>query len=64
MVRFFRETFEELRKVDWPTPSELYRYTIIVIITVIVMAAFIAGIDWVLQQLAERFIYGSSVTGG
>jgi preprotein translocase subunit SecE len=64
VVRFFRETFDELRKVDWPTPSELYRYTIIVIVTVIVMAAFIAGIDWALQQLAQRFIYGASVAGG
>ncbi len=64
VVRFFRETFDELRKVDWPTPSELYRYTIIVIVTVIVMAAFIAGIDWALQQLAQRFIYGTSVVGG
>ena len=65
LVRFFRETFDELRKVDWPSPSELYRYTIIVIITVIVLAGFISGLDWVLQQLAQRFVYGASgVAGG
>ncbi|MGH7912706.1 MAG: preprotein translocase subunit SecE [Candidatus Dormibacteraceae bacterium] len=65
VVRFFREAFDELRKVDWPSPSELYRYTIIVIITVIVLAAFISGIDWVLQELGQKFIYGSAagVTG-
>lgn len=64
LVRFFRETFDELRKVDWPSPSELYRYTIIVIITVIVLAAFISGLDWVLQQLAEKFVYGSAGAAG
>lgn len=65
LVRFFRETFDELRKVDWPNGSELYRYTLIVIITVIVLAAFISGIDWGLQQLAQKFVYGpsSGVTG-
>ncbi|MFZ0215436.1 MAG: preprotein translocase subunit SecE, partial [Candidatus Dormiibacterota bacterium] len=57
VIRFFRETYDELRKVSWPTLQELYRYTLIVVITVIVLAAFIGGVDWGLQQLAQRFIY-------
>src|SRR3979490_2564809 len=40
VFRFLRETYEELRKVVWPTPQELYRYTLVVIVTVIVIAAF------------------------
>jgi preprotein translocase subunit SecE len=60
-LRFFLETYEELRKVSWPTPAELYRYTLVVIITVLVLAAFIGGIDWVLEQLTRHYIYGSVV---
>ena len=58
-VRFFRETYDELRKVVWPTPQELYRYTLVVIVTVVVIAAFIGAVDLGLNKLAARFIYGS-----
>ena len=61
--RFFIETYEELRKVSWPTPAELYRYTLVVIVTVLVLAAFIGGIDWVLEQLSKHYIYGSVIKG-
>jgi preprotein translocase subunit SecE len=57
IIRFLRETFEELRKVVWPTPQELYRYTLVVVVTVTVIALFIAGVDFVLGQLSSHFIY-------
>ena len=60
VVRFLRQTYEELRKVSWPTPQELYRYTMIVIVTVIVVGAFIGAVDWGLEQLAKKFIYAAS----
>ncbi len=41
--RFVREVYDELRKVVWPTAGELYRYTLIVIFTVILLGAFIGG---------------------
>jgi len=57
VVRFLRETFEELRKVVWPTPQELYRYTLVVVVTVSVIAFFIFGVDSALTQLSQHFIY-------
>ena len=54
---FLREVFEELRKVVWPTWGELYRYTLIVIFTVIVLGAFIGGVDYALGDLAKRALY-------
>jgi preprotein translocase subunit SecE len=57
VVRFLREVFEELRKVVWPTWAELYRYTLIVIFTVIVLGAFIGGVDYALGVIAQRVIY-------
>jgi preprotein translocase subunit SecE len=56
-ARFLREVFDELRKVVWPTWGELYRYTLVVIFTVIVIGAFIGGVDYALSEFARRFIY-------
>jgi preprotein translocase subunit SecE len=55
--RFLREVYEELRKVVWPTPAELYRYTLVVIFTVLVLGIFIGGTDYILEQLTKRVIY-------
>ncbi len=58
-VRFLREVFDELRKVVWPTWGELYRYTLVVIFTVIVIGAFIGGVDYALGVIAQHLIYGA-----
>jgi preprotein translocase subunit SecE len=57
VIRFLRDTFDELRKVVWPTPQELYRYTLVVVVTVAVIAMFIFGVDSALSQLSQHFIY-------
>jgi preprotein translocase subunit SecE len=56
-TRFLREVYEELRKVVWPTAGELYRYTLVVIFTVILLGVFIGGTDYLLGELAKRVIY-------
>ena len=58
-LQFLREVYEELRKVVWPTWGELYRYTLVVIFTVIVLGAFIGGVDYALGEFAKRVIYGT-----
>lgn len=62
-LRFLRETYDELRKVVWPTPQELYRYTLVVIVTVIVLALFVFAVDQALTAFLGRFVYGG-VSGG
>ena len=64
VIRFLRDTYDELRKVVWPTPQELYRYTIVVVVTVGVIAAFITAVDGGLQWLAQKFIYGALTKPG
>ena len=56
-VRFLRDVYDELRKVVWPTWGELYRYTLVVIFTVLVLGAFIGGVDYALGEIARRVIY-------
>ena len=58
LLRFLREVYDELRKVVWPTWGELYRYTLVVIVTVIVIGGFIGGVDYILGALAKKYIYG------
>jgi preprotein translocase subunit SecE len=60
-MTFFRDTFEELRKVVWPTLPELYRYTIVVIVTVVIIASFIGAVDLGLGYFTQHYIY-SGVT--
>lgn len=57
IATFLRDTYEELRKVVWPTPAELYRYTIVVIVTVVVIAGFIGLVDLGLGAFTQRYIY-------
>jgi preprotein translocase subunit SecE len=44
-ARFVRESVSEMRKVLWPSRSELVTYSIVVIIFVVIMVALVAGLD-------------------
>ena len=64
VIRFLREVLDELRKVVWPTPGELWRYTMVVVATVVVLAVFIGGVDLVVGQAVKRWVYsGITKTG-
>ena len=53
---FFRGVIFELKKVNWPTRKELFYLTLIVIISMGVAMAFIAGVDFVLSKVLEFVI--------
>jgi preprotein translocase subunit SecE len=55
--RFLREVLDELRKVVWPTWGELYRYTLVVIVTVAILGAFIGGVDYGISEILRRWLY-------
>jgi preprotein translocase subunit SecE len=44
--QFLREVRGELRKVAWPTRSEVINYSIIVLITVVILTGYIALLDF------------------
>jgi preprotein translocase subunit SecE len=44
--QYLREVRAELRKVAWPTRAEVTRYSVIVLITVVVLGAFIFVLDY------------------
>ena len=44
--QFVREVRGELRKVAWPTRPEVINYSIIVLVAVVVLTAYVAGLDF------------------
>lgn len=51
-VQYIREVRDEMRKVAWPRWPEVRRYSVIVLITVVVITAFVGGLDAVFGILS------------
>ncbi|WP_051392910.1 preprotein translocase subunit SecE [Glycomyces arizonensis] len=52
--RFLREVVEQLRKVVYPTRRQLITYSIVVMVFVAIMMAFIGGLDLLFGDLVRR----------
>ena len=44
--RYLSEVRSELRKVAWPTRSEVINYSIVVLVTLVVITSMISLMDW------------------
>jgi preprotein translocase subunit SecE len=57
-AQFVREVRGELRKVAWPTRTEVINYSIIVLVAVVLLTTYVALLDYgfgeVLLRLFER----------
>lgn len=55
LIKYFREVWEEMRKITWPTREQTIRYALIVIAVSVGVAVFLGLLDFVfslgLQQL-------------
>ena len=51
IVRWWRETSGELRKVTWPTPPQAWRLTKVVMVVVFAMSALLGLLDYVFTRL-------------
>jgi preprotein translocase subunit SecE len=52
--QFLREVRQELKRVNWPTRQELVAYTVVVLVSVTVLTAFVFGLDYALSKLVLR----------
>ena len=57
---YVAETREELKKCTWPTREELKGSTVVVMVTLAILAAFTVGVDFVASQLINVIL---KVTG-
>ncbi|AVH96009.1 MULTISPECIES: preprotein translocase subunit SecE [Streptomyces] len=57
LALFYRQIVAELRKVVWPTRSQLSTYTTVVIIFVVIMIGLVTVIDYGFQE-AVKYVFG------
>ena len=51
IVLFFRQVVDELRKVVWPTGSELWTYFLVVVVFIVAIMAFTGVLDFAFNRL-------------
>jgi preprotein translocase subunit SecE len=57
-VNFLRSSWAELRKVDWPTRPQVIQGTVVVIVAVIIVGAFLWGADQALRPFVRDVLLG------
>jgi preprotein translocase subunit SecE len=56
ILRYFKETRAEVRKVSWPTRREAFRLTLVVLAVTISMALVLGALDYVFARLIAALI--------
>ena len=56
LTEFFEESWQELKKVYWPSRKETYAATLVVIILVILISIYLAIVDFTLTKAIEAII--------
>ena len=56
MDSFFRETKMEMKKVNWPTKTQLIQYTATVITSVVLVSFLIVIVDFAFMQLSKLLL--------
>ena len=56
-AQYLREVRGEMRKVAWPSWPEVRKYSIVVLVTVVVFTAYVGVLD-ILFGLASSWLYG------
>jgi preprotein translocase subunit SecE len=51
IIRYFKETRAELRKVNWPSRQEALNLTLIVVAFTVFMAALLGIIDYIFARV-------------
>ena len=55
-IQFFEESWQELKKVHWPTRKETYAATLVVIVLVILLSLYLAVVDLGLTKAIQAII--------
>lgn len=63
LALFIRQVFGELRKVVTPTRRELFSFTGVVLVFVIIMMALVSGLDFGFSALVNWMFGDPSISG-
>lgn len=53
IISFFQGVGSEMRKVRWPQKNELVKYTVVVLVTVVLFGIFFTLVDLGISSLIE-----------
>ena len=56
--RFCADTVAELRRCSWPNRQQLIESTLLVVVAMVILACFVAGVDFVAQKLIRLVTVG------
>ena len=54
--QFVRESYAELKKVDWPSRSQTFQGVVVVIIACVIVGAYLWGLDQIIRPLVDRVL--------
>jgi len=55
-VEFFKEAWQELKKVYWPSRKETYAATLVVVIVVVLISVYLAAVDLALTKAIQAIV--------
>ena len=56
--QFLKEVRQELKKVNWPTRTELVAYFVVVLVSVVVLTTFVFGLDFLFSKAVLK-VFGT-----
>jgi preprotein translocase subunit SecE len=56
LTEFLQESWQELKKVYWPSRKETYAATGVVIVVVILVSIYLAGVDFILTKAIQAML--------
>ncbi len=55
-INYLRDTWAELKLVQWPNRATTIKLTIIVIVASIVVGAYVGGLDYLFTSLLQKIV--------
>jgi len=56
LQEFFKEVWVEMKKVSWLSKNDVLRYTIVILVATMIVAAFLGGLDYIFTLIIKNFI--------
>jgi preprotein translocase SecE subunit len=53
---YWAETWDELKKCNWPSADELKGQTLVVFVAIVLLGAFTVGIDFVVAWIVQAIV--------
>ena len=56
ITRYFKDLKSEYKKIVWPTKSQIINNTLVVIVVIVIVGLFVAGLDAILSLIVRLIL--------